>query len=101
MRTGVGRVVLVDIILKVELDEPLRIRQLVGNRHHAAIFGAVAVGAVAVNFGQKPAGGIIGGGLGVLRQGLLPFLEAHLDDAGIEVQIEICHLVGLKVRHRF
>ena len=38
-------------------------------------------------------------GFGFFRQGVLPFFQAQVNQAGVEIQVEVGDLVGLKVVH--
>ena len=98
-RIRVGCIILVDIILEVELQEIRRIWQLVGNDRCPAVLGGVSIGAIAVNF-CKQAVGCFAGRAG-FRQRMFTFFHAHLDNAGVQVQVKVGDLIGFKVPHGF
>ena len=98
-RIRVGCIILVDIILEVELQEIRRIWQLVGNDRCPAVLGGVSIGVIAVNF-CKQAVGCFAGRAG-FRQRMFTFFHAHLDNAGVQVQVKVGDLIGFKVPHGF
>ena len=81
------------------MQEIRRIWQLVGNDRCPAVLGGVSIGVIAVNF-CKQAVGCFAGRAG-FRQRMFTFFHAHLDNAGVQVQVKVGDLIGFKVPHGF
>ena len=100
---GVCRIVFLDVVAHI-LDEHRSIGQLVAHSHGAV---AVLLSAFGLRGGgqhtaQQAAGGLRGALGGGVRQGQVifaAFFDVHGDDAGVQVQRELCHLQAFKVMH--
>ena len=106
-RVGVGRVVLVHIILHMGAHKQVQRGQLVAHMVNACAAGQHRLRLLAAQHGgQKPLLGLLllGGAGGLLRIfGQLhgPLFQGHSNDAGVLIQLERHHLVVFEIAQHF